>query len=79
VAEFSWAQLRHSTRLNGATDVALTFADYLDGRNRGARRFGQLTSETIGFIEEMEAVAHAPVSLISASFDGRGPIDRRLW
>ena len=78
VAEFSWAQLRHSARLNGATDIALTFADYLDARNRGARRLSQLTGETIGFIEEVEAVAHAPVSLISTGFDGR-LIDRRLW
>lgn len=79
VAEFSWAQLRHSARLNGATDIALTFADYLDARNRRARRVSQLTGETIEFINEVEAVAAAPVSLISASFDGRGPIDRRLW
>jgi adenylosuccinate synthase len=79
VADFSWAQLQRSARLNGATDVALTFADYLDRRNRGARRFGQLTGETLEFIHEMESVAAAPVSLISASFDGRGPIDRRLW
>jgi adenylosuccinate synthase len=79
VAEFSWAQLRHAAWLNGATDIALTFADYLDVRNRGARRLSQLTEETTGFIHEMESVAAAPVSLISASFDGRGPIDRRLW
>jgi adenylosuccinate synthase len=79
VAEFSWAQLRRSARLNGATDVALTFADYIDARNRGARRFCELTDATIEFINEMESVAGAPVSLISAGFDGRGPIDRRLW
>jgi adenylosuccinate synthase len=79
VAEFSWAQLRRSARLNGATDVALTFADYIDAQNRGARRFSQLTCTTVEFIYEMENVAAAPVSLISASFDGRGPIDRRLW
>jgi adenylosuccinate synthase len=79
VAEFSWAQLRRSAQLNGATDIALTFADYIDARNRDARRFSQLTDATIEFINEMERVAAAPVSLISASFDGRGPIDRRLW
>lgn len=78
VAEFSWAQLLRSARLNGATDIALTFADYLDARNRGARRLSQLTGETIGFIEEVEAVARASVSLISTGFDGR-LIDRRLW
>ena len=79
VAEFSWAQLRNSAYLNGATDIALTFADYIDARNRKARRFSQLTAQTVGFVNEMESVAGAPVSLISASFDGRGPIDRRRW
>jgi adenylosuccinate synthase len=79
VAEFSWAQLRDSAQLNGATDIALTFADYIDFRNRRARRFGQLTAETVGFVNEMGSVAGAPVSLISASFDGRGPIDKRRW
>jgi adenylosuccinate synthase len=79
VAEFSWSQLRHSARLNGATDLALTFADYKDARNRGVRRFSQLTDETMEMIYEMESVAAAPVSFISANFDGRGPIDRRLW
>jgi adenylosuccinate synthase len=46
VAEFSWSQLLSSVRLNGATDIALTFADYLDVRNRGARRLEQLTDLT---------------------------------
>lgn len=79
VAEFSWTQLRESARLNGATDLALTFADYLDADNKGARRYGQLTAQTAEFVTEMETVAHAPVSLISTCFDARGPIDRRQW
>jgi adenylosuccinate synthase len=79
VAEFSWAQLRNSAYLNGATDIALTFADYIDAQNRKARRFSQLTAETVELVNEMESVAGVPVSLISGSFDGRGPIDRRQW
>jgi adenylosuccinate synthase len=79
VAEFSWTQLRRSALLNGATDIALTFLDYLDSANRAACRFEQLTHETIRFVEEVELVANAPVSLISARFDGRGLIDRRRW
>jgi len=79
VADFLWSQLRTSAQLNGATDIALTFADYIDGRNRLASRFEQLTDETLRFIEEMEAVAAAPVSLISTRFDGRGLIDKRGW
>ena len=79
VAEFSWALLRRSAALNGPTDVALTFADYLSALNVGARRFEQLTSETIHFIEEVERVAAAPVSLISTRFHYRSIIDRRAW
>jgi adenylosuccinate synthase len=79
VAEFDWVQLRSSCELNGATDVAITFVDYLDGQNRKARRFDQLTSETVRFVEEVEQVAGVPVSLIVTRFDARSVIDRRHW
>jgi adenylosuccinate synthase len=79
VAEFSWALLRHATSLNGPTDIALSFADYIDIANKDARRFEQLTSETIQFIEEVERVSSAPVSLISTRFEKRSIIDRRRW
>jgi adenylosuccinate synthase len=79
VAEFDWTQLVSSTQLNGATDIALTFTDYLDVRNRPTRRFEQLTSDARRFVEDIEMTAHAPVSLISTNFDGEGLIDRRNW
>jgi adenylosuccinate synthase len=85
VAEFDWEQLRRSAALNGVTDVALTFADYLSAENQGARRFEQLSIETQNFVGEVERVANAPVSLISTRFprgempDKRCVIDRRTW
>ena len=79
VGEFDWEQLRRSALLNGATDIALTFADYLDAANAQAQRFEQLSSETKSMIAEIEAVANAPVSLISCKFDRFGVIDRRPW
>lgn len=80
VAEFDWALLRRSAELNGATDIALTFVDYLDAANRDAYRFEQLTRHTREFVEEVELVTGAPVSLLSTGFgDGRGLIDRRPW
>lgn len=79
VAEFDWALLRRSAQLNGATDIALTFADYISIKNRKARRVDQLTTETIRFIEEVERVAGANVSLISTRFHPRSIIDRRHW
>lgn len=79
VAEFDWTLLRKSAHLNGATDIALTFADYLAKSNQDARRFEQLHRDTIMFIEEVERVAGAPVSLISTRFHTRSIIDRRRW
>jgi adenylosuccinate synthase len=79
VAEFNWVQLRHATLLNDPTDIALTFVDYLDVGNRTARRFEQLSAETIRFVEEVERVAGAPVNLIGTRFGRRSVIDRRPW
>jgi adenylosuccinate synthase len=79
VGEFDWELLRRAASLNGPTDVALTFSDYVSIKNRDARRFEQLSEETIRFIEEIERVAGAPVSLISTCFNSRSIIDRRSW
>ena len=79
VAEFDWELLRRASALNGPTDVALAFVDYINSKNEHARRYEQLDVPTINFIEEVERVAAAPVSLISTRFDFRSIIDRRAW
>jgi adenylosuccinate synthase len=80
VGEFDWVLFRQAVELNGPTDIALTFTDYISTGNRDARRFEQLTEETVRFIEEVEMVARAPVSLISTRFEEfRSIIDRRRW
>jgi len=79
VGEFDWQLLRKSASLNAPTDLALTFTDYLSAENTKARRFEQLTDETIRFIEEVERVVAAPVSLIATRFHSRSIIDRRAW
>jgi adenylosuccinate synthase len=79
VGEFDWDLVRRSAFLNAPTDIALTFADYVDKKNEEARRFEQLTDETIRFINEIERVTSAPVSLISTRFHTRSIIDRRTW
>lgn len=79
VGEFNWHLLRRAAELNGATDIALTFVDYLDAGNTNARRYDQLDTNTIHFIEEVERVAGAPVSLIGTRFHPRSVIDRREW
>lgn len=87
VGWFEWEQFRRACALNAPTDIVLTFADYLHVDNQNARRFEQLTPDTIKFIEELERVAQAPVSLINTRFprqqdekmDLRTVIDRRNW
>lgn len=79
VAEFNWSLLHNAASLNSPTDIALSFTDHLSVKNRAARRFEQLQSETIQFIEEVERVTGAPVSLIVTRFDYRNIIDRRAW
>jgi adenylosuccinate synthase len=79
VGGFDWILLRKSAALNGPTDIAVTFTDYLNPLNAEARRYEQLSAETIRFIEEVERVGAAPVSLISTRFDFRSIIDRRRW
>lgn len=79
IAEFDWHLLRRSLLLNGPTDLALTFADYLGVSNRTAFRYEQLTDETQRFIGELEKVSGLPVSLISTAFNERNIIDRRMW
>lgn len=87
VGWFEWDQFRRACDLNAPTDIVLTFVDYQKASNQGARRFEQLHVDTIKFIEELERVAQAPVSLINTRFpkkkddfrDLRSIIDRRNW
>lgn len=79
IAEFDWSLFRQAVSLNGPTDIVLTFADYFGIDNRKARRFEQLNEEAIRFVDELERVAVAPVSMIATRFDFRSIIDRRKW
>lgn len=79
IAEFDWEQVRRAASLNGATDIAISFSDYISINNRKAQRYEELTEETRNFIEGVERVSNAPVSLISTRFEADGIIDRRNW
>ena len=69
IGEFDWGLLRKAASLNSPTDIALTFSDYLTIKNRDAKRFEQLHPETINFIQEIERVSGARVSLIATGFN----------
>ena len=79
IAEFDWDLLHTASILNHPTDIALSFVDYLSAENGNARRFEQLKADTINFIQEVERVSGARVSLIATGFNPRSIIDRRSW
>jgi adenylosuccinate synthase len=79
IAEFNWGIFRESCELNSPTDIALTFTDYIDVKNRTARRYDQLTKATTKFIDEVERCSGVQVSLIATHFNHRAIIDRRNW
>jgi adenylosuccinate synthase len=78
IAEFDWEQARRAASINGVSDIALTFADYLGIENRKTQEFDQLNTTTRMFIEQVERVTNARVTLISKDF-GKDAIiiDRR--
>lgn len=87
VGWFEWDSYRSAVAINAPTDIVLTFADYICRDNINARRLEQLSDQTRHFIDELERVSCAPVSLIATRFprteqerlDRRSIIDRRNW
>lgn len=79
VGEFDWDLIKKASLLNGPTDIALTFTDYISASNKTAIRFKQLTTKTLEMIEEIERVTGARVSIITTGFSKRSVIDRRRW
>lgn len=68
IAEFDWAQIVRAAQINGATDIALTFTDYLGASNAEAATVEQLNGAARDFITRLEAVTGAKVSLVSKAF-----------
>lgn len=66
IAEFDLGQVRRAAALNGATEIALTFADYLSKANRDAATIDELGGETRSLIRQIEEVTGIPVTLISS-------------
>jgi adenylosuccinate synthase len=68
VAKFDVESVARATRLNGATEIAITFLDYLDASINGCRDYSVLSKNVSMFVEQMEEAAGVPVTLL-----GTGP------
>ena len=79
VAEFDWARIRRSAQLNGATKIALTFADYFGVENREATDYASLNEQTQAFIRKLEMVTGVPVAYVSKAFAKDGVLEKGTW
>jgi adenylosuccinate synthase len=68
VAEFDWGQIARAAALNGATEIAVTFADYLGAANAEATTKDGLNDDAKAFIGRLEAVTGAKVTFVSKAF-----------
>lgn len=68
VFEFSNAQLREAVTLNGATKIALNFANYIDWSCFGVSDYDALPTSVTDFIKQIEDVSQIPVTIV-----GTGP------
>ena len=79
VAEFDWARIRRSAQLNGATRIALTFADYFGVENREATDYDELNDRTQEFIRKLEMVTGVSVDYVSKAFAKDGVLEKGSW
>jgi adenylosuccinate synthase len=68
VFEFSDTQLKQAVVSNGATKIALNFANYIDWSCFGLRDWDQLSAKVIDFVQKVEDIAQVPVTVV-----GTGP------
>ncbi len=68
VFTFSDRQLREAALVNGATKIALNFANYIDYSVAGKNQYEELTSKVKDFIARVEDVTKLPVTVV-----GTGP------
>jgi adenylosuccinate synthase len=65
VGAFNLEQVVRAVQLNGATEIALTFADYLDASLRRAKDMRQLPRAVRQFITSLEEATGVPVTIVS--------------
>lgn len=68
VFTFSEKQVRHAAWVNGATKIALNFANYVDWSCTSAKSYSDLSDKVKSFIRMVEDAAGVPVTLV-----GTGP------
>lgn len=60
-----YALLKRVVTLNGANQIALTFAEHYDPQVRGARKWGELTKKVRKLVDEIEKYTDVEVTLVN--------------
>lgn len=68
VFSFSNTQFMNAINVNGATKIALNFANYIDWSCYGTNDYGALPSKVMSFIANLEDMSGVPVNIV-----GTGP------
>jgi adenylosuccinate synthase len=76
VARFDLQAVRRAAELTSASEIALTFADYLDASALNCREFDFLPKKIKEFVEQLEQGTGVPVSLIGTGADTASIIER---
>jgi adenylosuccinate synthase len=78
VGRFDMRAVQAAAQLNGATQIALTFVDYIEAGNRNIVEYERLSKSAREFVDAVEARTQLPVTLLSTGPDTSAMIDRRL-
>lgn len=60
-----WDILKKAAMVNGATDIALTFAEHYDPKVRDVKNWDELTPKVKDLIRKIEDVTNAPVTMVN--------------
>lgn len=77
VCEFDIGLVQEACLANRPTQIALTFVDYLDYRDKGKREFTKLTDKSQQFVYDLERDLGVPVTLIKTGIGFNDIIDMR--
>jgi adenylosuccinate synthase len=77
VFEQNFALLVRAVLLNRPSQIALTFIDYINAKDRGKIKYRDLSKQSKEYINKVENILQIPVTLISTGPLERDIIDRR--
>jgi len=68
VFDFSEIQLKQAAMINGADEIVLNFANYIDWECSGCNNWNELPKRVMAFVDRCEQISGIPVTII-----GTGP------